>query len=323
MKTEDAHSTSIKILRQVAGTREHELLAAVPLLSWEMEDTAREFGPGSYLIRPSGGEFRNKSFTIPVAEEFARRAGWGKVETVAPSAALAQRAAATAADRMGADGLGLVLEAVMKPIVERLDAMERRTAGGFDFEKFLALQMSMEDRAEKNLVRTMDMVARIQGGKPITGGNEDEEKGDALSSIAKGFGAGLGQALTNLLTPKPQPPIALPQAPPATPPAEPVRIPEGWTREELAECADAIAGMRQAAPRMKAAKLVTGAEGMADAILEMIQDDAVSQTLKLCEVIKRNPAALGVIDPEFSRDPYWLDVATRIHAGLWAEQNEP
>jgi hypothetical protein len=58
---------------------------------YQMDEIAREFGPGRYLLKPGPGQYRAKSATLNISEQYARANGWRELppmprrETLAPS----------------------------------------------------------------------------------------------------------------------------------------------------------------------------------------------------------------------------------------------
>lgn len=316
MSQQEAQQTSMKVMRNEDGTRKFVILYEVPLLNWSLAETAREFGPGAFVVKPSGGAKKDKQFTIQVAEEYARRAGWATVEAPpSPSQVMGLQFAERVAQQGGVGPMGVMFEAVLRPIMERLDRLDKadRSQSEFDPMKFLEIQERMRGNARTEMIQTLELLGKIRGDKPI----EDEGAG-AGGTMWAGLGEGLGRALLTMVQPRASvPPAATHQQ--ETQPVQTVIIPEGWTAQDLQLCGPLIEIMRGLSTRLLAGALMAPASDMADNLLSQIQDDAVPAVLKLAERARETSGkALEVIGQKFNT-PYWVEVMAAIETGLKAE----
>ena len=287
-----------------------EVLDDMPLLEWSMRNTAAEFGPGTFIIKPGGGQFKDRQATIEISDEYARKAGWNRVEALPPSQAMGMQVAQRATDAMGTSALGVMLEAVMKPLMDRLERIEQRGAnGGFDFMQFMALQETSRANSRKEMLETLDLLGRIRGDKPIN--EEEKEEGGMMTQLGKGLGMGLGELVMKFGKPQPQPVQASPQpqSVQASPQPQPVQAaPPGWTPKTFAQARPLVELLRAHSARLKAGRLMSSAEGMADALSDMLEPEAEAMVLTLAEAVEHGgPQALTVIDASFG-DSYWVEV---------------
>lgn len=327
MSNADAQQTELKILRPVLGSRRTEILASAPLIHWRLDATAREFGPGTYIIKPGGGAFKTKQFTLEVSEEFARRAGWNHIEAPPPpSSVMGMQVAQRAQEAMGAGPLGIMLESIMKPLMDRLERIESRNTGGFDPMAMIALMQKMEEDGQKRMISQLDLLERLRGGKGIKAEEtEPEEAGGMMTQLGKGVAMGLGELVMTFGKPsnsgQPQPmPVMIPgtAVPSATaqgvqPMTNPApQAPAGWTAQEFQQVEPLALVLRDYLPKLKGGRLLSDAEGMADTLYEMLQPEAETPLVILAgKVDAMGPAALAVVDPSLA-DDYWAQVVRHL-----------
>lgn len=320
----DAHQTNLKIQRPIPGTRRLELLEDIPLMQWAMKDTAAQYGPGVYVIKPGGGVFKDRQATIEVSEEFARRSGWNRIETAPPpSAVLGMQLAQKASDSMGAGHLGMVLESVLKPIMERLERIESKNQNGFDPMAMITLLQTMEDKGQQRMIAQLDLLERLRGGKGLKVEDTEEESGGMMAQLGKGLGLGLGELVMNLGKPKTQaiptngmiPGTAVPSA--RTQEAQAVlttasHVPSGWTAEEFAQVEPLAMLLKDYVPKLRAGRLMSDEEGMADTLLDILQPEAHAPLMTLAKKTEEmGPAALMVVDASLAND-YWVKVVQTL-----------
>lgn len=87
---DDVLEVTVKVLRQVIGEKDTRLVLSVPLVEYSGADIAANFGPGTYYLRPSAGQYAKNSAKLPISEEMARSCGWGQIP-VSPQDLVAER----------------------------------------------------------------------------------------------------------------------------------------------------------------------------------------------------------------------------------------
>lgn len=116
---DDVETISVKVLRQVIGTREQELMDSVPLVDYDGQAVARNFGPGTYYLRPSGRQYAKNAAKLPISDALARSCGFGRIPVTAADV-VAERTLrqAVAAPTDPADLLAAIQQVVRREIAE-------------------------------------------------------------------------------------------------------------------------------------------------------------------------------------------------------------
>jgi hypothetical protein len=87
----------VKILRQKIGFQEQELMYSIPLVQYDGQRIAANFGPGTYYLRPGGRKYAKNAAKLPISDALARSCGFGRIPTTAADVA-AERTLRNAAE---------------------------------------------------------------------------------------------------------------------------------------------------------------------------------------------------------------------------------
>jgi len=74
--SEDWDKLTVKTAQFIAQSQQLTILRSNLPTDWQLEDIARDFGPGQYRIQAGPGPYRGRNTTINVDARFAREAGW-------------------------------------------------------------------------------------------------------------------------------------------------------------------------------------------------------------------------------------------------------
>lgn len=80
---EDVEEITVKVLKVKTGTQEQELVKSVPLVEFDGEEIAGQFGPGMYYLRPAAGPYAKHAAKLPISDHLARACGWGQLPPTA------------------------------------------------------------------------------------------------------------------------------------------------------------------------------------------------------------------------------------------------
>jgi hypothetical protein len=80
---DDAETITVKVLRYQLGTKDLELVASMPLVSFDGEHLAGKYGPGTYYLRPAAGPYAKHAAKLTLSEALARNAGYGRIQPTA------------------------------------------------------------------------------------------------------------------------------------------------------------------------------------------------------------------------------------------------
>jgi len=83
---DDADTITVKILRQILGQDEKEVIDSVPLVLYSMQELAGNYGPGTYYIRGAAGKYAKNAARMTISEAYARASGWGRLPVTAADA---------------------------------------------------------------------------------------------------------------------------------------------------------------------------------------------------------------------------------------------
>ena len=163
---DDVETVTIKVFRQRLGTLEQELMESVPLVHYDGERVAGNFGPGTYYLRAAPGKYGRMGSKLVISEALARSCGYGRIPVTAADMQ-AQRTLRQAADGP-TDPLDLI--AAIETVLDRREAERNRgqalapapvdplAAMRTQFEQIqsmMAFMGSLEERAIKTVEMRM------------------------------------------------------------------------------------------------------------------------------------------------------------------------
>ena len=83
---DDAETITVKILRQILGEDDKEVIDSVPLVLFSMKEIAGNYGPGTYYLRGAAGKYAKNAARMSISEAYARSSGWGRLPVTAADA---------------------------------------------------------------------------------------------------------------------------------------------------------------------------------------------------------------------------------------------
>lgn len=216
---DDVETITVKVLRLKPGTEEMHLVDSPPLMDYDGSAIARNFGPGTYYIRPGGRKYAKNSAKLPISEALARSCGFGRIPTTAADVA-AERTLREATqgpvdpvnllsaieailDRRDRErGIQPTIPGVQPMMANPMQAMETQFE---QLQRMMAFMTSMEERA----IKTVEMRMGKQDFSPSA---EDTNSSLLEKLLPKALDI-FGTMMQNR-----QPaPVAVPQAPPVYP----------------------------------------------------------------------------------------------------------
>lgn len=341
---DDVETVTVKVLRQVIGSQEQELVASVPLIDYDGERIAGNFGPGTYYLRPAAGSYARNSAKLPISETMARNCGWGRVPTRAVDAIAERtiRAAAegptnpvdlvaaieTVMDRkriewgLGAPGVfpghgqGMAAGPAQPAAVDPLQAMRAQFE---QIQAMMAFMGSLEERA----IRTVEMrMGKVQDMEPTDTNASLLEK--LLPKALDIFGAMMANR-NQAPAPPPQAPappkVVNPQPAPAPAPQPAPAAQEAPTMPELPELTEherQVLGMAVRSLQPYASTLVNLSDQVADdsVVVDQIEpwipEAMVPNLAALSELTKaKGPVILAAIHPGLGTER-WAGIMARL-----------
>jgi hypothetical protein len=300
-----------------------------------------------YTVATGPGSYSRKYATLRISEDYARDKGHGRMEAPLPQPsqlagmAFAQRAAETT----GNQGLGLVIQSVMQPVLDELRQMrmERQApaAPQQSMTDALAVIGTLNNQAQSQSHEMLKMMMAVMQGKNPVEAMDDDGQGDMISKATAGIGEGLGRALIGSFMQPPQAPAQapriapqqMPQArptlapPPPTPNPRPEPMPTPAESPVPVEIRRALAPMAGELGRMFP-MLQMFTAGMTPQDAAALLDDKVdSQEMAEALVIladqarQHGPEALRWIHPELAT-PHWYEVIKHLGAKIAANMLE-
>lgn len=328
---DDALEMTIKILKTVPGEKEPKLLQSIPLIHYDGEAMAKNFGPGNYYLRPSSGAYASNSAKVPVSEELARSCGFGRLPVTAQDAT-AERTIRAAAEAP-VDPLDL-LAAVQQVVRRELDERDRghhiqpQQGPGNPFqsaETQMEQMMKMWDLMDRMERRAMESAERRLGGVPV---DPKPETNASLFETLLPMGLKILDRMTS--GPAAQPQVRVPpgyqlvpiQPRAALPSSEPAPSPEDrpvitLTQEEAAAIAQAVAMLKPYAAQLVE---LAGSQATDDQIAEelagYIPDRMIPSFTALSSVVgTKGPGVLESIHPGLNHGR-WSSIMPKIVAAL-------
>lgn len=329
---DDSLTITVKVMRQVLGDKELVLVKSVPLVEYSGEEIARNFGPGTYYLRPAAGIWARNSAKVPISEELARACGWGRIP-VTPQDVQAERTIRKAAEAP-TDPMDL-LAAVQQVVRRELDAAGIRPGSAPSpgqvqtFNPMEAMQTQMQQmNAWMSFMDRMDahMQARVERRLGVSHEEPDNKNQSLLEALIP-----LGMKLLDRMTEGPRmlpvPPRQAglpqlhqgntqPQAAPPPPQEEREPMPT-LTPEEQQAIAPVVKMLQPFGPQLVAItntpatdeQIVTELEGY-------IPENMVGGIVALnAATVKHGKAVLGFIHPGLASDR-WAVILPKLCEAL-------
>lgn len=324
---EECESITVKVLRQVLGKNQMELITSVPLVHYDGNRIAANYGPGTYYLRPAAGWNDRHSAKIMISDVLAQTCGFGRIV----KASVADQAAAATILQAGegpTDPKALVM-AVSQMMDAKLDAF-RQSLGvpgqmGVTTMKPIDPMQSVETEMER-MMRMMSMLSGLQEKaresvraemgivKPEP--PEPQEGSFWLELIKTAVPAFVAMVQARPAVAEPTQPVAPPQPPqrPAIATTQQEAPPMPTLTQDEEKALGAIVGML--APfgghLAKVAAEVSDDEAIVGELIGFVGDSVVP-SLKALEAITKThgPAVLAKIHPELAT-PRWVGIVAKL-----------
>ena len=302
---------SVKFSRCIIGTRRVSLLHSEPLRDFSMPRCAAEYGPGTYRLNPGPGPYSNKSVTLEISEEYARREGWGQAPAPAPMPSPQMQLAAETFSRAQEGPVSrLELAAMIQAAVESSKKQEPAVNPMDLLMKGFELSNTFQSKSLE-LARSMVGVGTTERA-PATVADVLMELGPSILETIKSIAPAIIGAATRPAPPPPtpqpaqrvpQPTIntgAEPMSRELAPRPEPV-APTQMTEEETNAAAPIIAVMKPYAGILAAQLQTASPEELAQQLGGLLGPELDASILALDDAcLKYGPAVLAHIGPGLS-----------------------
>lgn len=236
----DCYHVRVNVFRQKMGDEALELLVSVPVLEYDLQKIAGQFGPGRYFIKGTPRKYAFNSARFDVSEELARSNGYGRLPqraadiTAARTLQEATKGPVDPVDLLAAvevmldrklkeQGLGASPAQIINP----MQAMEKQMEGFYSFMGFM----------DKMEIRAIQLAERRAG---LRNPEDPVEPASTTLQVIQALAPAVGPLLERIFngpaaTPRPiaqaaigttQPHPAAPAQPQGGPPVETIQKPE-------------------------------------------------------------------------------------------------
>lgn len=336
--TDDVETVTVKILRQILGTREQEFMGELPLVDYRGAEVAGRFGPGTYYLRPASGPYERHSTKLPISDKFARDSGWGRV----PRASIAETAAAQtimSASEGATDPKALLLAmsqmmdskledfrrtAPMGPIAAPANSFEGAEQEMARVERMMGFMERLEARAVETVQRRMGVVNEDKAPESNTNillsllPKALEIVGSLMAPQRPLNPAPQSQQASPALAESPAPPPPQPAPPQPAPPPEAIPM---LTKSETKSIQGAVAMLRPfAANLMSMVRTQATNEQIIGELAGYIPPSLYESLSALGLIVEAKGAAvLAHIHPELATDR-WKEILRGLNAELAREE---
>jgi hypothetical protein len=300
---------TVKIARCIIGTHRIEMLQSLPIRDFSMPETAGGYGPGKYRISPGPGPYSDKSVTMEISEEYARREGWASAPPQPPPpSAVETMAARTFQQAQSGPVDPLSLTAMVEVAVQRaLNQHQTPTADPF------ALLLKGFELANMFQTKSME-AAKTMLGVAAPAEAHATTFADVLLELGPKILEVIQSVAPAVIASANQQPAAVPAAPiqqlqvkksgdqtmPAPAPREPVALPK-MTEQEIKDTAPIIAILKPYAGILAQQLSRRPPEELADQLGGMIGADLWDSVLAFSDTVQKyGLSMMGHIGPGLS-----------------------
>lgn len=332
----DCYHVRVNVFRQKMGDEALELLDSVPVLEYDLQKVAGQYGPGRYFIKGTPRKYAFNSARFDVSEELARRNGFGRL----PQRAADITAARTLQDATKGPVDPVDLLAAVEVMLDRklkeqgmggqiianpMQTMEKQMEAFYGFMGFMD---KMENRA-------IQLAERRVG---LRNPDEPVEPASTTLQIIQALAPAVGPVLERILSGPPaarpavvhqpaalathQPAPAAPANPQGGIPVQTIQKPE-LTEEERATVAPAVSMLRPFAPMLANAikKPIPDAQ-LAEELGGYIPPNLYTPVIALAALVRNKGVGVLAYIHDDLTDPRWPAVLSELAAMLAQIQDQ-